>query len=210
MHMTSEGTKVTVDPGAQLHYEVFDYVNSALYKTHNFKMSDERSISATELRADGVTAVDAIHATHWGVIEFPDSATGSCWGGIPSPYDWADGNITGIDLTFAMDAANTSDDVRFRITMIASAVGGATGTPAIDESFTVTVNDLANRVNKETLTFAAPLAVAFNDVIMFRVQRVGGDGADTAAGNLDLMGVNILYESDGPTAGSFDVPPPFI
>lgn len=213
MHSPSESMVVTVASGGQLHYETHDYVNGDLHKTHSYRMDDKQWISATAMRADGTVALEAIQASQWACINYPAASTGSSYGNVINQYDWNDGEITGLTLTFSTDTANTTADVRLRVTMSALATADATATPNKDESFTVAVNDTANRINTATVSFAAALSYVNADSVVFRISRVGGDAADTALGNFQLLGVNVLYSGTGPNSGGsgpYDIPPPFV
>ncbi len=210
MHTTSESTEVTIDNGGQLHYVTHDYVSADLHSTHVFKMSDRLYMSANELREDGVVALKGLHASMWAAVLFPNSVTGSAYFNLPQNYDWHDGEVTGIELVFSTDTANTSANARMRVRGSSLATGEATATPSLDQSFTVSVNDTANRINKATLTFSTALTYTKNDTVLFRLDRPGGDALDTMIGDFELLGLNIIYQSTGPNfsgGGPYDVGP---
>jgi len=210
LHLISEATSVSIDAGGQMHYEVVDYVNEELFQTHSYTMSDELTIPAGGLTPDGTTAVSGVHAAQWDAIIFPDGSTGIAYSGAHIPHKWNDGSITGVVLTFSTDTANSSDAARMNVRLSAYAEGEATATPQVDESFTVSVNDTANRLNKQTLTFAAPVTYTNAEALVFNLRRLGADAADTMSGDVELLGVTVLYTGTGPNSagsGPFDVPP---
>lgn len=211
--MTSEAGSISIDSGGQLHYEVFDYVNSDMHKTHSYRMDDKEWTSVSGMQPDGLVALSGLHASLWSAIIYPDSSDGWAVNNIPMHYDWNDGNIIGIDLVFSTSTANISGNVRIRASFMAVGITGATATPDSDQTFTVPVNDIVNRLNKISLVFATPVVFKRGDAMMTKIQRTGTDPLDTATGNFELLGINLVYQSDGPNSGGsgpFDIPPPYI
>jgi hypothetical protein len=212
IHLNSENTQVTIDAGGQLHYEVLDRVNSDLHKTHSYRMSDKVPVSATSINPDGVNAVYGKSAAKWGCIEYADGVTSEAYFNLPPYYFWQNGNITGLELVFSSDTANTSD--AFYVNIRASSFqSGSISASEVDESFAISVDDSANRFNKSTLTFTTPLDYVFDDGLFLVIRRLGGDVSDTATGVLEVLSMNILFESDGPDSsgsGPYAIPPPYI
>jgi len=213
MGSTSESGSVVIDTGGQLHYEANDYVNADLFKTHSYVMSDKQWISVSSMNPDGVIAVVGEHAVLWDAIYFPDSASGHCKINIPNKHNWNDGNIIGIDIIFATSTANTSANMRMFVQMSSLAVGNVTATPNTSQGFLSPVTDAINTINQNSFVFSTPQLFLRDDIILLRLERQPLDGTDTAIGNIELLGVNIVYESDGPNSpgsGPYDIPPPYI
>ena len=202
---SSESGSITIASGGHLHYETRDYVSGELYKTHSYKISDEFPISSSQMFPDGTNAVHAIHALRWASIAFADSVTGIATVNIPAPYSWGTGDITEIELIYSSDTANTTDNFGVTLKVSADGEGDTTSTADADQAFTAPVNDLANRVNKYTAVLSSPVAYTRGDILTLRLERDGA--SDSAAGDMELLGIRVRFEGDGPTAGSFDIPP---
>lgn len=199
-HINAEDTQLVVASGAQLSYKVHDNVTGAQYRTLEYQMSDERALPLGSFQA--VSATSGVHASLWDCLEFSNGVTEVAAASLGQVYEWEDGEITGVKLTFAMDSANTSDDVRLRIRVLSAAEGEATATPQGDESFTVSVNDTANRIDVHEVTFTTAVAFTRGDFVAVEVGRLGADAADTATGDMDLLGVSLVYQATGPAGGS--------
>lgn len=146
----------------------------------------------------------------WDSISFDQDFDVQVKASVHAPYHWNDGNITGVKLTFCMNAANTTDAARVRIRAITVTPLSSLSTPEVDESVDITVDDNALRVQEYTHTFATPLAFVRGQYIGLRIGRMGNHANDTAAGTLHLIGVNLLYAGEGPDSagsGPFDIPP---
>lgn len=207
----SEAQSITFDPGGQCHYKVVDYVDGGVWETHKFKMSDKIFIPAHALRPDGTVATSQTTAGGlWSGIRFIDSATGGATGAIALPYGWNNGTITGFEVFFSMETANTSKNVRLQIRVESAADTNDITVADKNESFTVAVLDDANAMKKATVTFSTAIAYNFDEIILLNFQRVGGDGADDAAGNMMLFGVRPIFIGTGPDSvgsGPYDVGP---
>ncbi|HYD07100.1 MAG TPA: hypothetical protein VEC60_15295, partial [Reyranella sp.] len=146
----------------------------------------------------------------WTSMKFPNAATTSAKTVIAAPYRWSDGNIVGLKIFHSTDAPNVSANVRLRVRAITRAVNVSIATPEEDESFTVSVLDNLLRYNSSTIAFGSPLAFSRGDFLGLRIDRVGGDVADTMTGNWHLIGVALMYEGEGPDSsgsGTWNVPP---
>ena len=210
-HLISEGATIDIDAGGQLHYEIVDNVNAELFKTRSFIMSDIFNISATGMFPDGTVATQGLNVSQWGVIKFPDTATGFATTSVPYNTDWEKGNLVSLRFRYSTTTANTSADIRIRVRLLTQ---GNAGTPAaaleVDQIFTVAISDAAPQIAEVTLVFASPVVYLADDVVLVRVQREPLDAADTANGGIDLYGIALNYESLGPDSagsGPFDIPP---
>lgn len=156
------------------------------------------------------TALKTEYAALWGSISFPNAATTAAWANIMPPRHWSDGRIVGLKLHHGTDVGNSSAAVRLHVQAITKANNASVATPQEDENFTVLVNDSASRYRVSSVTFGVPLPFTRGDFLGLRIERVGADGADTASGNWHLLGVSVLYESDGPDSpgsGTWSIPP---
>ena len=163
-------------------------------------MTDELPIPLNAFHA--VSASESQHASFAPCLEFDDASTEVAVASLGSLYDWEDGEIQGVKLWFGMAGANTSANARIRVRVLSRAEGEGTATPDGDESFTVAVNDTANRVDEHECTYASAVTFTRGDFVALEISRVGGDAADTAVGDLDLLGVALVYQATGPAAAS--------
>lgn len=197
-HMVSEDATCVVASGAQLSYKLHDNLTGAQYQTHEYAMTDEVHIPMSAFQA--VSAARDVHAVLWDCLAFDAATTELASTSLGGPHDWDDGQILGVKLWFAMVSGNSSADVVWRVKVLASSAGAATATPDQTESFTVAVDDTANRVNVAELTLTTPVDFLLDDFVGLEIARLGGDVADTAAGDADLIGVSVVYRSSGPAA----------
>lgn len=199
-HVVCEDGQIVIASGAQVSYRLHDNVTGAQYETLRYKMTDERLVPIGAFRP--ITASSGIHASLWDCVEFDAAATEAASASLGSIDDWEDGEITGVKLWFAMAGANSSANARIRARVLAAAEGEATATPQGDESFTVAVNDTANRVDVHEVTFASAVAFTRGDFLAMEIARIGGDAADTATGDLHLLGAALIYQATGPAGAS--------
>ena len=215
ININSESSEVTVQPGAQLHYDAIDYINADLFETHRYKMSDELDIPVGSFIPDGTVAVhDTFSGDLWSTITFPVTAVGSAGTCIPGKHDWADGNITGFRLVF-VGTGDEAGVAPFRVRINSRPFGLGVATPAIDntENVNITGTENALYVVEENLTVGNYIAFNRGNSIFIRIDRRVGSADNTYTGNVNLVGVSLLYTSAGPNSGGsgpFGVTPPFI
>jgi len=113
---------------------------------------------------------------------------------VQMPKGWNEGNFTAV-FVWSHAAAATNFGVVWGIQATAYSDGNA-----LDVAFgsTVTVVDAGGAGNTlyrsaETAGFIAAGSAAENDVLVFQVQRAGGDGNDTLAVDARLHGVALFY-----------------
>lgn len=203
LHINSENTSVTKDSGATIHYDVIDYVESEIFQTRRYVMTDEASISGTAMRPDGTycTLGQGV-ANYWGGMLFSETNIGSAQFNIPTLYNWNDGDITGIDLFYISLTANTSATAVFRIIFETATHLSAVGIPDADQNFTVTIADAINTMRKQSLSFSTAVPFTAEDSILGRIDRLPADVNDTASGNILLIGITVRYVSDGPNSSA--------
>lgn len=209
MHLISEGNSVFVESGAQLNYEVEDYVSSDLFKTHSYTMTDQKDVPVGSMTYDGSAALGLV-ASQWGCINLPDAATSRVGAMVPAPYSWNDGTLQKIRVWFATDTANTS--AQWVGVIKASCIGnlGATTTPQFSLQANIPVYDTQFR--NQYVDITVNLTYTRDQNIFLSVQRLGSDANDTAAGNIQITGVSLIYQSTGPNSsgsGTYSVTLPY-
>lgn len=204
IHGISEGQKLTVDSGAQIHYEVVDYVTAGIFKTQNYTMSGVVGVDANAMRPDGANATsEKTTGTLWSGIRLPDSVNGNITFNIPSNQKWNVGAVTKIDLIFSIETVNSGANARFNIKAGSHEQLGSTAGVDIDDSFTVSVDNSINTLNRRTHWFTTAIPFKLDDFLMFKITRLSTDVLDTTTGNVILLGVRVHYLSTGPdSAGS--------
>lgn len=107
------------------------------------------------------------------------------------PTEWGSGTIT-LKLHWAMASA-TSGSVKFQMQYKNPTADGETmaGVNAWDEQ-TVAVPGTA-KLLKITTSVASAIAVSADDLVVFRVIRLGSDGGDTAAGDMWVFGLEVIF-----------------
>jgi hypothetical protein len=121
-----------------------------------------------------------------------------------------------VKLYFVMGSANTSASVVIALRGQTNGdTGGIGGTLELDETWNdagngkIGVNNAANTLNVETLTFATPLPFVKGNLVTIRLDRIGDDasGDDDATGDFELLGATFIYTSNGPDGGgTFNIP----
>lgn len=192
---------------AQMHYTTIDSVNAERFETPAFTMRD-RYLIHPGLFVPLNTAVLTAAASLWSCVNYPDSSNADAAVTVSAPFRWNNGSVTGVKIHFSMAGTNTSTNVVIRIRAVTTQ-SASIATPEVDEQFIVAVPDTANTHSSDTLTFSSALAFTNGDTLFVNVQRQPLDGNDTAVGNFQLLGAELLYEGTGPDSGgsgTFDVP----
>lgn len=210
-HLISEGAKVVANGNSQIHYELEDYVNAELFKTHSYVMSDELEISLGEFNIVGVNAVNGLASSQWACIDFPDSGTSKIGVHKSIPYNWNDGDIETIKLFFTTDTANSNATFKSRITIGRTVDGASMVTPPFDTTVDIPVNNAQNNMN----VYDLPVALTYTrgQGINISIERKADDVGDVVNGKVQILGALIVYKSKGansPGSGTFDVTQPYV
>lgn len=208
LHYISEHGGITVDEGAQLHYTVEDYVNSGVFETHKYVMSDQKDIPIGSLSIlEGATS--GIAAAQWPCIDLPNGVNSRVGVSLPPIYSWNNGTIQKLRIWYTTDTANTDAEwvARIRASTRASLTGLAT--PEFNEIVSMPVSN-ANNVSRY---YDVDLELAFvkEDAIYLSIQRLGADENDTASGKIQILGASLIYQNIGPRSGgsgTYDVTSP--
>jgi hypothetical protein len=205
-HSISEGMTVTMDSGAQLHYQAIDYVNYGLWRTHSYLLSDEWHIpvGAFALLGHWAPATAGCFALQWDTVLFAHTSSQNCSASLPAPSEWSDGEITGARLYLSTNAdpADGVSGVVFEVNLISRGQGYGLSTPIVSQSFGLTLIDIgAYRLNKFDLTFSSAVAHAKGDWIGIRLKRIHDHGSDTYAGDVCFLGMDLMYTGEGPDSG---------
>ena len=209
-HWNSEGSVLTADAGAQIHYDTVDYVTAERYKTHAYKMDDWITIPPQSFISQ-VNATASKAALQWPAWSLPQSSVGAITAVVPAPRDLNEGDITKIEILYRALAADNTLIVRMDILWYTHAMGGLTMSTPVGESQDVTVastND--NAGNTWAVTLASPISYQRGDTLLLKIRRDSAHVNDTAAAAIDVLGVRIYFKADGPNAGDFPVTGPEI
>ncbi|MCU6712282.1 hypothetical protein M6D81_26630 [Paenibacillus sp. J5C_2022] len=211
-HLISEGSNLSADPGAQLHYEVEDYVRAALYTTHKFAMSDTLSLSAGSLTLMGGGAAHGISALQWPCIAMPDGVFSKAGVVIPSVNTWDNGTITTLTVRFSTDSASTAGK-SFRLRVRASSYGAGSGIATPEKDVSALIAAPVSSYSYHSYDIPLALSYQMNDGVFISLEREGAHSGDTASVEWKLLGVDIHYVSAGPYSpgsGTYAVTKPYI
>lgn len=127
-------------------------------------------------------------------LDFPDAVTSYAEGNLAMPSDWDGGPVTAKFYWFANDA--TSHAVLWGCQGRAYADGDALDQAWGTQQTILDANaGVANQLRISDLTSAITLAGSPlpSELVLFRVERLGGDASDTLTVNARLLGVMIGY-----------------
>lgn len=131
-----------------------------------------------------------VNAVQMPVWAFDSGATEAAIANMPLPAGVSD--IDSIDYYWAMASAiggNVVLDLRFSA-MAEDEAPAAASTEQVQT--TVAVPDTTGKFTKTNITFSTLVVVA-DDLLAIRAGRSGGDGNDTASGDLYLIGIRINW-----------------
>jgi len=196
VHLISEGSNLSADAGAQIHYEVEDYVRAALYSTHKFLMSDSLPIptGAVSIMSG---AAQGISALQWPCINLPDGQFSKVGFVMPSVKTWDNGTITTLTVKFSLDNTNASGK-KFRARVRASSYGTGNGIATPEKDSTVLIDVPTTAYNFGSAEISLDLAYQLNDSVFISFERDGAHADDTAQGDVKLFGFEINYVATGP------------
>lgn len=187
---------------------LFDLEGNEFQETFNrYVWHDQLMVGASDMTITTGTGVKSATATGgYPAIFLNDATDGNAAYGFPPQYQWNTGTIPAIKLLFTTSGANTSDSVRINLSGEARSNGEAISSTSALESFDVAVNDTQAIQQEVTLTLASPMVYtrtsdSIADSFWIQIEREPGHGNDTVTGDFLLLGFNVLYTSDGPTAG---------
>lgn len=209
-HITSEGGGVTLQGDATVFYEASDYVTGEIWSTPSFPMVDNIVIPIGATSPETATGCSfSTIAAYWQSLKYSGGLTSNAKATVAGGKFITDGDIVGIRITYTTSSANSGATVDFLVRLLCQRDGLLIATPTVDESFTDVVIDAATSVNVLTHTFTAPAPVYKGSPVMLQLYRLGASASDTVVGDIHVLGIELLYESDGPTnitSGSFDIP----
>jgi hypothetical protein len=195
LHMPSEGTKITGT--GQIHLNSFvDYLTGERFASPTYAVQDNVFVQPAGMFLAG-SATQGAAAALWSSVAFKSVSNGSAAFNL-TPYNWHQGEIVSITLVYSMGGTGTSESVVFKIRASTKSTLG-TPTPETNENFTFAVSDSVNFEAKEVCTLSTALAYTKGDTLLVNIQRLPTDAADTAARDVDLLGVIVTYNSYGPT-----------
>lgn len=195
LHMPSEGTKITGT--GQIHLNSFvDYLTGERFASPTYAVQDNVFVQPAGMFLAGSAAQGAAAAL-WSSVVFGSASNGSAAFNL-TPSNWHQGEIVSITLVYSMGGTGTSESVVFKIRASTKSTLGIP-TPEVDQNFTFSVSDSQNVEAKEVCTFSTALAYTKGDTLLVNIQRLPTDAADTAARDVDLLGVIVTYNSYGPT-----------
>lgn len=208
MGINSEGTRVTVEAGATLHYAVLDRQDGRRWVTHSYKVDDQPNLPLSEgyVPAPGGTPLGTAHLGTAGsaserVLILPpgEVETAYQWTIAPS-RDWSGGKVYGVLFYACNSNIAASGNVRLKIGGLqrfinASYIGG--GSTNLDvESFTVATTP-GKILQKVVLRFTVPEDFGYDSHFTFRLSLLGTDVLTTQTTyDWYISGVRLLYFAD--------------
>lgn len=192
---TTEGGVLVIDMLDRIDGDIFEMAA-------RYKMAEKRPIARFTV-GTGATNTNS-GAPSWFSIGFPDAVTAFATYVMPTPPDWSDGTIYGVQLYCDRDAGAGNE--RWTLDLRSEPLLG-TGLNSVEQTVTTTVTGIPNAANELTirdlqLGGGNLLSFTRGDTIFIKVTRIGGDAADTFAGTVRVLAATLEYRSLGPNEGS--------
>ena len=216
-YAVSEGGGLIADSGAQIHYDVQDYVNDRLFTTHKYIMSDQKDINIGSFAIVDGSASAGIAALQWPCLNLADGTDGRIGISVPPPYGWNKGTIVTLRIWFTTDTVNASKQWVATIRALTSPLGITIQTPDTNPNFGVTnpnFNIPVNNAQYINQYYDVPMNIGYDkdDYVFLTIQRRGADANDTALGNIQILGASLIYQAigpDSPGSGTWAVTKPY-
>jgi hypothetical protein len=207
-HLVSEGSVVTIDDGAQMHYQIEDQTTSGLYQTAAYCLTDVREIGTHEFDRLAGAASPGIAARHWTAWELTTQGGDRIGANISPPGEYDNGKLTRLDIAFTTKAPNLAADWTARVLVLVrgSQTGASLATADVDMTVSLPAWDMPNTYNVGTLWMDVPYRRG--DMIFLSIERLGGDSVQ---GAVQILGGQLHYIGKGPDSpgsGPFDVSTP--
>lgn len=197
--VSSEGASIT--GGGQFSIgSLIDYVSGKAFTSEKAPLSERRFISAAEMLPTGAAVKEVAAGTGLPIIRLPKSAQG---GAAFSLHDvkWGTGTVVGIEWVYRVGLAGAGTCM-MEATITHSATSyGASGPAVLTDP--VAVNGPI--VQSQIRTTVLPLPE--NGVVGVHAQRLAGNGSDTMTQDLQLIGVNLMIDFNGPATMEAPVAP---
>jgi|GEM_PF-2249045 len=206
VHWNSEGGGLDITEGSVIHYEVYDYYQCNLFTTRKYIMTDQKNLTIGDFDIVDGGAIKGIAANQWSCINLPDNATDSrisCI--VPPEYEWYDGTINTLRIRFSQDSENSGG--RFRITIKASTSSNNGGVHLLEYDASTLVPANTFPYTNQHIDIPINLEYKKDDLILISITRNGSHTEDTAIGNMQIIGAQLIYNSVGPnSSGSGSYP----
>lgn len=197
--VSSEGASIT--GGGQFSIgSLIDYVSGKSFTSEKAPLSERRFISAAQMLPTGAAVKEVAAGTGLPIIRLPKSAQG---GAAFSLHDvkWGTGTVVGIEWVYRVGLAGAGTCM-MEATITHSATSyGASGPAVLTDP--VAVNGPI--VQSQIRTTVLPLPE--NGVVGVHAQRLVGNSSDTMTQDLQLIGVNLMIDFNGPATMEAPVAP---
>jgi hypothetical protein len=187
------------------YYSAIDSTTGFLYEVPPYVMRDYLWIGVGDMDILSAAALGTTGGGLWQAYEFADAADQSISFAVPGKRTWGDGDLTYIILYFTGDDNASTESCIMAIDVGCYGDGELITTADHDQNSTIAMNDTANTLEIQNFALSS-VAYTEGDIIVGTIMRDGDNGSDNFTGTLELLGVALLFEGDGPSAGSFDIP----
>lgn len=214
IYATSSET-TTITGTGQYHLQgIVDYGTGGMWQTNRYLLSDELTFTPRDFNTSGLGA---------GATEVNLSSVLPCWTldaaaneAIATsrriPKNWRNCRVTRVLISYSFNAApgvGTAVVLRTHFNNGAQTSGSVVGVPVQTTQTVAVPSNTAGLNFIANIPFASPITVTNDSILMLAIQRMGTDGADTAAGDLFIASVTLVMESLGPQSvgsGSLVIP----
>jgi hypothetical protein len=203
IYATSSETTTTTGAG-QYHLQgIIDYGTGGMWQTNRYLLTDELTFTPRDFNTSALGA---------GATEVNLSSVLPCWTldaaaneAIATsrriPKNWRNCRVTRVLISYSFNAApgaGTAVVLRTHFNNGAQTSGAIVGVPTQTTQTVAVPSNTAGLNFIANIPFASPITVTNDSILMLAIQRMGTDGADTAAGDLYIASVTLVMESLGP------------
>ena len=204
---SAETSSYTRASGATGRYFVTDNGHADTFETRKYTMSGKGHIPCKEMTPTS-TATKAVHGSGYvnDVINMPVSADTGGEFQLMGQEDWADGNIVAIGITYGVNVADTGLVWRCTTNLKSSAFGETLGSGFTSNTNDLTLPTVATNAAYYVEIDITDVVYTRGDVFTGSINREGTHANDTATGAIQIMSIDLIFESAGPNSSSAGTP----
>jgi hypothetical protein len=210
---SSETTSIT--GSGQYHLQgIVDYINAGMWQTNRFLLSDELTFTPNDFNQSALGAGSTVLNLAsvlpcWTLDAAANEAIATA---RRVPKSWRNARATRVIISYSFTGApgvGTAVVFRTHFNAGAQTSGAVVGVPTQTTQTVAVPSNTADRNFIANIAFASPITIPNDGILMLAIQRMGTDGADTAAGDVYIASVTLVMESLGPQSvgsGTLTIP----
>jgi hypothetical protein len=196
--INSEGTKVTLEAGAVLHYNVIDRVNGRRWKSFAYDTDAQVDLLISDgYLVNGTPAFVNVGTRAGRGVAFDPATTENWQWLVPASRCFSDGRIIGVTGWGVKPSNANTGNIRLQLDVATTGDTQGFATTFTTQNITLTVDPAGSgTLEPFTITFATPVAFAANKHAIVRFSRLGGDALDTYVDDWALLNLKLIFQAD--------------